>query len=65
MIYTIRKSDIDVWGYEITAGSHGHLEFHEIAPSVEIAVRYLKNRFGSDVKIRIKEPKTSAKVSEE
>lgn len=39
--------------YEITAES-GSYTFHNIAPSVEVAVRYLKDRFGSDVKIRIK-----------
>jgi hypothetical protein len=56
MIYTIRKSNMIGWGYEITGEEYGHLKFHEIAPSVEIAVRYLKGRFGSDVKIRIGKP---------
>ena len=53
MIYTIKKSKVEGWGYEITAKS-GSYTFHNIAPSVEVAVRYLKDRFGSDVKIRIK-----------
>lgn len=50
MIYTIKKSKIPAWGYEITAK-----HFHNIAPSVEAAVSYLKNRFGPDVKYRVKE----------
>ena len=53
MIYTIKKSKVEGWGYEITAKS-GSYTFHNIAPSVEVAVWYLKDRFGSDVKIRIK-----------
>lgn len=48
MVYTIKKSKIEVWGYEITAKG-----FHNIAPSVEIAIRYLKDRFGHDVKYRV------------
>lgn len=54
MIYTIKKSKFEDWGYEITARS-GDYRFFNTAPSVEAAVRYLKDRFGSDVKIRIKE----------
>lgn len=50
MIYTIKKSKIPQWGYEITSKG-----FHNIAPTVEIAVRYLQDRFGSDVKYRIKD----------
>ena len=47
--FTIKKAKIQQWGYEITAKN-----YHNIAPSIEIAVQYLKDRFGSSVKIRIK-----------
>ena len=50
MTYTIRPARIEAWGYEITAP-----HFHNIAPSVDAAVRYLQGRFGWDVKIRVKE----------
>ncbi len=50
MIYTIKKSKIEGWGYEITAKG-----FHNIAPTVEAAIKYLQGRFGFDVKYRIKE----------
>lgn len=49
MNYTIKKSKIPAWGYEITAKG-----FHNIAPSVEIAIMYLQDRFGHDVKYRVK-----------
>lgn len=49
MTYTIKKSKIPAWGYEITAKG-----FHNIAPSVELAIMYLKYRFGYDVKYRVK-----------
>jgi len=56
MIYTIKKSKIEGWGYEITAKG-----FHNIAPTVESAVKYLQGRFGFDVKYRIKkEPARTA-----
>lgn len=48
MTFTIRKSRIPQWGYEITAKG-----FHNIAPSVEIAIRYLIDRYGSSVKYRV------------
>lgn len=47
--FTIKKARFPQWGYEITAKN-----YHNIAPSIEIAVRYLKDRFGNNVKIRIK-----------
>ncbi len=50
MTYTIKKSRIEAWGYEITAKG-----FHNIAPTVEAAVNYLQGRFGHDVNYRIKE----------
>lgn len=50
MIYTIKKSKIPAWGYEITAKG-----FHNIAPSIKQAVQYLQDRFGCDVKYTIKE----------
>ncbi len=53
MTYTIKKSRIESWGYEITAKG-----FHNIVPTVEAAIKYLQNRFGYDVKYRIKEEKT-------
>lgn len=49
MIYTIKKARFEAWGYEITAKG-----FHNIAPSIEIAINYLKDRFGCDVKYRVK-----------
>lgn len=45
MTFTIKKSKVPAWGYEITARG-----FHNIAPSVEAAVRYLQDRYGLDVK---------------
>ena len=48
MTFTIKKSRISAWGYEITAKG-----FHNIAPSVDSAIRYLKDRYGHDVKYRI------------
>ena len=36
MQFTIKKSKIPAWGYEITAKG-----FHNIAPSVEAAIAYL------------------------
>jgi len=50
MIFTIKKSKIEGWGYEITAKG-----FHNIAQSVEAAVRYLQGRYGYDVKYRVKD----------
>ena len=49
MTYTIKKSKIEAWGHEITAKG-----FHNIAPSVEAAIRYLQGRFGFDVEYRIR-----------
>ena len=49
MTYTIKKSKIAQWGYEITAK-----DFHNIAPSIEAAVSYLQGRFGHDVSYKIK-----------
>ena len=50
MTYTIKKSKIPAWGYEITAKG-----YHNIAPSIEIAVAYLQGRCGRDVHIIIKD----------
>ena len=47
-MFTIKKSKITAWGYEITGRN-----FHNIAPSIESAVDYLKDRFGLGVKYRI------------
>lgn len=49
MTYKIQKSSIPAWGYEITAKG-----FHNIAPSIDAAIRYLQDRYGMDVKYRIK-----------
>lgn len=49
MIFTIKKAKIPAWGYEITAKG-----FHNIAPSIEQAVKYLQSRYGYDVKYKIK-----------
>ena len=43
-----QKIKIRGLGYEITAKG-----FHNIAPSVESAINYLKDRYGADVKYRI------------
>lgn len=48
MKFVIKKSDIPEWGYEITAKG-----FHNIAPSVEAAITYLKGRYGSGVKYKV------------
>ena len=48
MIFVIKKAKIEKWGYEIIAKG-----FHNIAPSIETAISYLKDRFGNDVKYRI------------
>ena len=50
MRFVIKKSKIPQWGYEITAKG-----FHNIAPTAEAAVSYLKSRYGHDVKYRVKE----------
>lgn len=49
MTFTIKKAKIEQWGYEITARG-----FHNIAPTVEAAIMYLKDRYGCDVKYSIK-----------
>ena len=49
MTFIIKKSRIPQWGYEITAKG-----FHNIAPSIEAAIMYLKNRYGYDVKYIVK-----------
>ena len=50
MTYTIRPATLASWAYEITAP-----HCHNVAPSVDAAIRYLQDRFGSDVKIRVRE----------
>ena len=52
LVFTIQKAKITAWGYEITAKG-----FHNIAPTVEAAISYLKGRYGWDVKYRVKEDK--------
>lgn len=49
MTFTIKKSKIPAWGYEITARG-----FHNIAHSVDAAILYLQDRYGMDVKYIIK-----------
>ena len=49
MVFTIKRAKISAWGYEITAKG-----FHNIAPTVEAAVDYLKGRYGADVKYKVK-----------
>lgn len=48
MRFVIKESKIPQWGYEITAKG-----FHNIAPTVEAAVDYLKSRYGYDVEYRV------------
>lgn len=55
MTFKIKKSKISSWGYEITAAG-----FHNIAPTIESAVNYLKDRYGCDVKYIIVKEKTGA-----
>lgn len=50
--FTIKKSRITAWGYEITAKN-----YHNIAPTVEAAIALLKFRFGNNVKYTVKEEK--------
>ena len=50
LVFTIQKAKIPAWGYEITAKG-----FHNIAPTVEAAISYLKGRYGCNVKYRVKE----------
>lgn len=59
-VFTIKKSKISSWGYEITCGDW----FHNIAPSVEIAIDYLKDRYGSDVKYRVLKQYQSAIIAD-
>lgn len=47
--FTIKKSRIPAWGYEITAKN-----YHNIAPSIETAIALLKLRFGQNVKYTVK-----------
>ena len=49
MTFVIKKAKIPAWGYEITAKG-----FHNIAPTIEAAVNYLKGRYGSSVKYTVK-----------
>ena len=49
MTFVIKKAKIQAWGYEITAKG-----FHNIAPTVEAAVNYLKSRYGNSVKYTVK-----------
>lgn len=49
-LYLIRRSTVRHWGYEIV-GKNLHL----VAPTKEVAIYYLKTRFGSHVNYRIKE----------
>lgn len=49
MVFVIRKARIEKWGYEITARG-----FHNIAPTIDAAVSYIRRRFGGDVQIKIK-----------
>ena len=49
MKFTIKRAKIKNWGYEITAKG-----FHNIAPTIEIAVNYLIDRYGIDVVYEIK-----------
>ena len=56
MRFTIKKSRIPQWGYEITGRN-----FHNTAETVKKAVNYLKDRFGSDVRYTIKGEKGEQK----
>ena len=49
MIFIIKKSKVSNWGYEITCGDW----FHNIAPTVEAAIKYLERRYGYNVKYKV------------
>lgn len=49
MIFIIKKSKVSNWGYEITCGDW----FHNIAPTVEAAIKYLEGRYGYNVKYKV------------
>lgn len=49
MEFIIKEAKIPAWGYEITAKG-----FHNIAPTIEAAIDYLKDRYGNDVKYTIR-----------
>ena len=53
MVYIIKQSKVRTWGYEIVAKG-----YHNIVPSIEDAIRLLQNRFGPDVKFRVKDEQT-------
>lgn len=52
-VFIIKESTIPAWGYEIICGNW----FHNIAPSVEAAVSYLKGRYGYDVRYIVRKEK--------
>ena len=52
-VFIIEKSTIPAWGYEIVCSNW----FHNIAPSVEAAVSYLKGRYGYDVRYIVRNEK--------
>lgn len=53
--FTVRPAKIPAWRYEIIGNN-----FHNIAPSEEAAVEYLRDRFGRSCRIRIiKEAQTN------
>lgn len=54
-VYIIRKAKIKQWGYEITCKN-----YHNIAPSVEAAINYLKDRYGSSVRYIVRKEKENA-----
>ena len=49
MTFTIKKSKIEAWGYEIIGKN-----FHNIVPTIEAAIMYLQDRYGCNVKYRVK-----------
>lgn len=46
--FTIRPAKIPAWRYEIIGKN-----FHNIAPSEDAAIQYLRDRFGRSCRIRI------------
>lgn len=47
-VFKIIPARYSIWGYEIIAKN-----FHNIAPSIESAERYLIDRFGINVKYKV------------
>ena len=59
MTFTIKPARFAAWGYEITAKG-----YRNTAPSVKDAVNFLYDRFGADIRIKIKDSGQDGKGAE-